>query len=237
VAFNEKFHKFIKRGWIATEGRSLEELESFITCYDSVIVKPLAGYGGKGIFLIERNADDYREKIERLSTILLKGNKCIIEQVVCNCALLKNIAPNSLNTLRFVTVIDKNKELHIIAALLRMGNGIAITDNYHDGGMACAIDMDAGRMRGMAKGMFCASYDVHPYSKIVFDGYLIPDFFKCMDAIKELAFIVPDARYVGWDIALTPDGIELLEGNIPPGEDITQIASGCGMWYKMQEWK
>jgi len=60
---------------------------------------------------------------------------------------LSLIAPASLNTLRFVTVIDKEQNLHIIAALLRMGNGTAITDNYHDGGMACAIDIETGRLK------------------------------------------------------------------------------------------
>ena len=52
----------------------------------------------------------------------------------------------------------------------------------------------------------------------------------------EIAYIEPGARYVGWDIALTPGGIELLEGNIPPGQDLTQIATGCGIWYKMLNW-
>ena len=53
----------------------------------------------------------------------------------------------------------------------------------------------------------------------------------------EIVYYEPDARYVGWDLAIAQNGIELLEGNIPPGEDITQIASGCGLWYKMQAWK
>lgn len=134
-------------------------------------------------------------------------------------------------------MIDKNEQLHIIASLLRMGNGTAITDNYHDGGMACAIDIPSGKLKGKAYGMNCASYDVHPFSKITFEGFEIPNYDECVETILDIAFMEPEARYVGWDIALTPNGIELLEDNIPPGEDITQIATGCGMWYKMLEWK
>jgi hypothetical protein len=85
--------------------------------------------------------------------------------------------------------------------------------------------------------MNCVSYDVHPYSKIKFDGYEIPRFKECVELIRELAFEEPEARYVGWDLAITPKGIELLEGNIPPGEDITQIATGHGMWYQMLNWE
>lgn len=236
AAFNERFHKYIKRGWITTEGYSFEEIETFISRYDGVIVKPLSDYGGKGVFLIQPKMDDYQEKMNRLK-ILINKDKYIIEEFVTNCDSLKEIAPGSLNTLRFVTVIDKDNKLHIIASLLRMGNGISITDNYHDGGMACAIDLATGKMKGEAKGMHCMSYAIHPYSKIVFEGFSVQNFFKCVDLIKEIAFVEPEARYVGWDIALTPDGIELLEENIPPGEDITQIASGGGMWHKMLEWK
>ena len=65
--------------------------------------------------------------------------------------------------------------------------------------------------------------------------FIIIDFDKCVSVVKEVAYYEPDARYVGWDLAITPNGVELLEGNIPPGEDITQIASGCGLWYQNQE--
>lgn len=37
---------------------------------------------------------------------------------------------------------------------------------------------------------------------------------------KEVAYYEPDARYVGWDLAITPNGVELLEGNIPPGKTL-----------------
>jgi hypothetical protein len=50
--------------------------------------------------------------------------------------------------------------------------------------------------------------------------------------------VVLDA-YVGWDFAIAKEGggVELLEGNIPPGEDITQLNSERGLWYEMLNWK
>lgn len=99
------------------------------------------------------------------------------------------------------------------------------------------IDSEKSILKGDAYGMNCARYEVHPYSHIKFDGFIIPHFDECISIIKEIVYYEPDARYVGWDLAIAQNGIELLEGNIPPGEDITQIASGCGLWYKMQAWK
>ena len=83
--------------------------------------------------------------------------------------------------------------------------------------------------------MGCIEYECHPYSQIRFDGYDIPEFKDCIKIIEEISTIEPEARYVGWDIAITPYGLELLEGNIPPGEDITQIAAGRGLWYEVNK--
>jgi hypothetical protein len=242
AAFNHRFAKYIKRHFMTTLDHNWTDITEFLKNNSKVIAKPLTDFGGHGVFLLNNCGSGIYpppqlNNVEQLHN--LYDNQCsyILEETICNCDKLSILAPASLNTLRFVTVINKEKKLHIIAALLRMGNGTAITDNYHDGGMACAIDLETGRLKGKAYGMNCVSYDVHPYSKIKFDGYEIPQFEDCVNLIKEIAFVEPEARYVGWDLAITPNGIELLEGNIPPGEDITQIATGCGMWYQMLSWK
>lgn len=237
AAFNKRFSKYVKRGWIATDSHSWSDIESFVDKYDSVIAKPLTDYGGHGVFKIDKNKSDYIEQKAILKRLVEINKKYIVEETIHNCEVLKNIAPDSLNTLRFVTVIDKDKNLHIVASLLRMGNGIGITDNYHDGGLACAIDLNTGMLKGVAFGMNCVSYEVHPFSKVKFDAFKIPNYHKCIEFVKKIVYVEPDARYVGWDIAITDNGIELLEGNIPPGEDITQIATGFGLWNQMLEWK
>ena len=237
AAFIKCFKEFVSRGWITTDGHTFEELGQFIEKYPSVIAKPLDDFGGHGVFKIAKDKDNYKANLERLKDCMNKGTRYIVEETIENAEYIKGLAPGSLNTLRIVTVIDKHKELHIIAALLRMGNGKAITDNYHDGGMACPIDIETGKLKSTAYGMNNFSCTVHPYSGIKFEGYEIKDFKTCCELVRKIAFIEPEARYVGWDFAITQNGIELLEGNIPPGEDITQIATGCGMWYKMLEWK
>lgn len=228
--FNIRFSKFIKRRWILVSSTSQLEIERFVMVEKSVVAKPLSDFGGHGIIKINSNENHTNDYI----TSLL-GKQYIIEECIQNIEQLRKLAPGSLNTIRIVTLIDRFGHLHILAALLRMGNGIGYTDNYHDGGIACPIDISNGSLKGNAYGMGCIEYEKHPLSKIKFDGFRVPDFDKCIDLVKEIAFEEPAARYVGWDFAITPNGIELIEGNIPPGEDITQIAAGRGLWNEINE--
>lgn len=234
--FNTRYQKYVQRAWISTQTNSFAEVETFINQYRCVIVKPLTDYGGHGVLKLDISEPDAKKKLENLKKSIDRGLMFIIEQTITNCDELRKLAPSSLNTLRLVTVLDQDKKLHIVAAVMRMGNGFSVTDNYHDGGMACAVDIEKGCLTGFAFGMNCAQFTSHPYTNITFDGFQVPHFEDCLKIVSEISFYEPEARYVGWDFAITPDRIELLEGNIPPGEDITQIAAGCGLWYQIQNW-
>ena len=45
---------------------------------------------------------------------------------------------------------------------------------------------------------------------------------QAIPEFKEQARLVPEARYVGWDIAVTPKGFDLIEMNCPAGHDMFQ---------------
>lgn len=222
VKFNNRFSQYISREWVEV-GDDDKTVGDFIKRHRTTIYKPRADFGGHGVVKISRN-DEYK---------VLRGG--VLEQRVENVDSLKRLAPGSLNTVRIVTFIDKHGQVHLLAAVLRMGNGTSFTDNYHDGGMACAIDIESGTLKGNAYGMRCVEYEKHPHSKIRFDGYKVEGFGQCLEMVMELAAVEPEARYVGWDFAITPSGIEVIEGNIPPGEDITQIAAGRGLWNEIKE--
>ena len=40
---------------------------------------------------------------------------------------------------------------------------------------------------------------------------------KCIKLVSECAKIIPEVKYVGWDIAITENGASLIEGNCYPG--------------------
>lgn len=230
VEFNKIFKEYIHRDWreVIPGKTTFEEIITFLEKHSSAILKPISDFGGHGIMTIKKTSFN-KEAYGKLPL----NERFILEECIENSDSLKAIAPGSLNTIRIVTLIDKESQLHIPACVLRMGNGIAATDNYHDGGMACAIEPCTGRLKERAYGMDCAEYVTHPFSGIRFDGFKIDQFDECLLTAKKIARVIPEARYVGWDLAITPSGIEILEGNIPPGEDITQIAAGRGLWKEI----
>lgn len=233
AAFNNRFSQYMQRAYMVSSSNCWKELVSFIEKNGTVIAKPLQEFGGHGVIKIDTSSSLYNERLELLKSRIYQGVDFVVEECIENVGLIKKLAPASLNTIRVVTVIDRNNEVHIVASLLRMGNGTAVTDNYHDGGMAVKLDLEHESLIGRAYGMDCKEYDKHPYSGFVFDGLEIPDLQGVKEYVRQIALEEPSARYVGWDIAVTAKGLELLEGNIPPGEDITQIATGKGIWYDM----
>lgn len=63
-------------------------------------------------------------------------------------------------------------------------------------------------------------------------GYEIPLWNEAKEFVKELAKIVSENRYTGWDIAYIKDGEMgkwvMIEAN-PRGQFLSQIATGRGM--------
>ena len=165
-----------------------------------------------------------------------EGHACILEEVLENHHVIKAFHPSSLNTVRMVTCIDNNGKFHIVVSLIRIGSGEAVIDNVKGGGMMCSIYPDNGIICSDAYDMSGHRYKSHPDSGILFVGTQIPRWNEVLEYVEKLARHVPDARYVGWDIVITEAGIDVLEGNIPPDENITQIARGEGVWNEMQSY-
>ena len=45
--------------------------------------------------------------------------------------------------------------------------------------------------------------------------------------VKQMAQVIPSVRYVGWDVALTPNGWVMIEGN-DKGQFVWQVADRKG---------
>lgn len=62
----------------------------------------------------------------------------------------------------------------------------------------------------------------HPSTGTRFFGYQLPHALEAYALAEELAVKVPEYRYIGWDIALTETGVDLIELNTYAAYDMIQ---------------
>ena len=229
--FNIRYADFINRGWMTTKNISSQDVIDFINRHGTIIVKPPTGTWGIGIYKLNYLEKD---KTVRLLELINEGKEFILEEYIENINSIKSLNPSSLNTLRIVTCVDQSGKTHVIKSLIRIGTSDSCVDNASNGGMACSVNYKLGIIDSVGKSISGSTYLIHPISQIHLLGYPIPYWDKIEEYINELTKVEPKARYVGWDIAITDRGFELIEGNMSPGENITQMCDMVGKWKQIK---
>lgn len=216
--FLEHYGSFMGRDWLDLRTADARALEEFCKAKGVVFAKPSGAFGGKGVERISYSEDmDFDALFARLT----RGQQFLVEEAICQHEELNRICHKSVNTLRVVTVMVQG-EAKFVYSLLRMGSGDGHVDNISSGGMYTLADSE-GRLNFPA---FCDKtglyYEEHPMSHVAFRGYQIPFFKEAVELCKKAAMVEPRLGYIGWDVAITPNGPILVEGNNLPGYDMAQ---------------
>ena len=219
IEFNKRFAKYIKRGWLDLRNSSLEDFSSFVKKYPVIIVKPIDGKCGKGI---EKITVDGETDVKKLYSSLLENGQVLAEEFIRQHKDLMKLFPNSLNTLRLVTINYKGK-VSLVFAGIRMGMGNSVVDNLNSGGLAAVIDKETGIISTPGADKIGETFEKHPDTGTEIIGFEIPKFAEAVATVKEAATVVPQIGYAAWDIAVSDDDVQLIEGNQYPGHDIYQM--------------
>ena len=126
-----------------------------------------------------------------------------------------------LQTIRVITNIDKNSNCRIICAYLKpiIGENIVDNQNYgRTGNLLAQIDLDKGVLQSAiymsSKPHGIEKVNNHPDTDFLFSGFMIPNWNEvCALAISTARKFIP-IQAIGWDIAVTPNGSFIIEGNI-----------------------
>lgn len=213
------FANFIKREWMEVGPQTDEnEVREFIAKHKIVIAKPNTGEQGHGVMKI---CEDDTAAID----FLLKskdGISFVMEECLENAPEISKINPTSLNTIRATTFIDKKGSLHILSIILRVGAPGAHVDNWGSGGVGYNFDLTTGTCNCLGIDKKNNKYLSHPGSNVKMVGFELPHYSELLEYVRSLTSVIPTAKYVGWDIAITPNGFDLVEMNSPAGHDMFQ---------------
>lgn len=212
--FNNHFDEYLQRAWFHDESSA----RSFFLTHSEFIAKPVGNYGGKGIFIMDlSDVECVEEKIDKCKELNLLGGEYICEQLIKQKGLLNKIHPQSVNTLRVVSLYDDRKDqVKILSSFFRTGNDGSLADNFSSGGVLWLVDVSEGSILfGTKNNGVCVSR--HPNSDINMRGLLIPRYQEALSMCIEAHTKVKEIPLIGWDVVISEDFISLVEGNAGPG--------------------
>lgn len=208
LQFAEHFGPELGRDWLDVSRADDAELAAFLGGRERVVTKNPRGVGGNGISV--RDVSDVAD-VAKLRAELIAAKETLVEGMIVQHPDMAKLYPKSVNSIRMVTYLDPDGEVHVLAAALKIGNGGAI-DNFSNGGMYTMLD-EQGRAMHPAADEAARSYAEHPITGVQITGYQVPLYSDALQLVDRLARVVPAMPYIGWDVAITPERAIAIEGN------------------------
>ncbi len=218
--FETVFAEFVKREHVNFRTASKEEVKAFVERHPVMFSKPAHGSCGHDCKKVDSREyadfDAFYAAMQEQEAWLLET---VLEQHPQNAA----VYPNALNCMRMITLIDSQGEPHVIFATQKFGLNGRVVDNY---GFGCRVDLETGKICSpgvSGDGSLAIVYDEHPLTHVKLVGRDIPMFFDACEMVKKAAMKIPQMRYIGWDVGITPDGPAIVEGNNYCAHDFWQL--------------
>jgi len=151
---------------------------------------------------------------------------------------MMSINDKCFNTVRIITVVDRTGKVEIVSSILRTGFDKQV-DNFDAGGISALIEKATGIVMkpGRIKDPFTEDrFPTHP----LFGGRLlstaIPFWKDVIDLVEKAAKVVPEVRTIGWDVVITKDGPDLLEGNDNWDKTHWELCEEKGFRTRVENW-
>jgi hypothetical protein len=153
----------------------------------------------------------------------LRRENCIVQPCLENHPSLSQLTNGALNSLRIVTGMTARNDAAFITAMMTLAHGEKRTSVA---GIMASIDESSGQIRHAALPGGVA-LDHHPDTGAQIAGAVLP-FWQESRALVLRAHEQSFARFafLGWDVALTPEGPILLETNSGWGAIFHQMLDG-----------
>lgn len=206
--FNALFRDFVHRDWLYLPESTPEQIRAFVARNPRFLAKASFSTYGKNITLHESASLDLEAFIAEY-----QQKPYLLEAAIEQLPVMAALNPTSVNTVRIVTACHNGKVL-VVGACLRCGGAGAHVDNFHSGGVAYPIHLEEGIVSGPGRSFSEETFFRHPPTGHIMPGFEIPRWQELKDAACRAALVLPRVGFVGWDVAITEDGLDFVEGNV-----------------------
>lgn len=137
----------------------------------------------------------------------------LVEEYVVQHPALMELSPSGLNTIRIFTQLHKGK-VDFLGARLRVSVNSPV-DNMAAGNLAAPVDLATGVINGpgVYSDITKKDEEVHPVTWKSIIGFAVPHWNSVIELAEAAALSSDNNKSIGWDIAITEKGPELIEGN------------------------
>jgi hypothetical protein len=207
---------YYKRPCLQNINLSYEDFLAFIQGRDKFIFKPSNGYGGVGHKIYKMDGSLSPEKIYQE---IMSAPRGVLEGWIVQHEALNRFYAGAVHTVRMHTIHDgSGKDIKVFGSNISIAYDGEVA-NTHYMSTLCALVDDAtgvittdGLQRDTNK-----TYVEIPNTHVKFQGFQLPDWDKTLQLVKMAAAAIPEIQFIGWDVAFTPEGPVICEGNVFPG--------------------
>ena len=209
---------------------SFEGLMELLHIHNKLAFKPSAGTHGDGFYCLAREEKGYSINGDSATAEdiinLVKSQKSfyVVTAYLVMHEELRKIYPNSVNTIRVMVVNDHGYDPRILQTYMRIGSSsTGFTDNVGYGGICALIEKDTGRIYQpeTIKDHVFHDCPIHPDTGVEISGF-VPMWEDIRKAVLDISRYLCELEYLGFDVALTDHGPEILEINIH--QDLHKVA-------------
>ena len=214
----QKLGDCFSREMIQAPACGADAFVEFAKKHGKIIIKPDAGSLGRDVRVFTYQNDAHaRILFEKLPEI------CVCEEFSCQHEKMSALSPGSVNTIRILSLWEEDGATIISATLRTGGQTDSLVDNLKKGGVGAQVDKETGIVYTNGFDYNEHQYVKHPLTGVQFLGFQIPYWEEAVALVKKAHAKMPEIRLIGWDIAITQTGVELVEANNRPGTPITQM--------------
>ena len=190
---------------------SQEEAIDLCMAEEEVILKPtIETMGARNIEILNIEREG---RLGLRRTLDEMGMDFIVQKLLCQHSSLAALNPDSVNTLRVLSLLW-NDEVIIVGALVRIGSrGVRVDNLVRSNGISCALDQ-RGRFVRQGYDKSGKPY-LHAPNGIKLEGYQIPGYKAAVRMVKEHHPKLAHFKLIGWDITITEEeNPVLIETNL-----------------------
>lgn len=202
-------------------------LDDLVRDRGTVVVKGRNGGGGNHVHFCGLDGD----------TVLVDGEPCpgdpvashfsdrayLVEEFCRSGSYIRSIFPDAVSAVRAITANPREGDPFVMHLTHKVGTSeTAPMDTFGKGSISVHVD-DRGRFRDGVRyqdGRLVPA-TTHPDTGVDIPGTAIPDWETHRRELLDILAVLPEFRYVGWDLLVRDDGsLTVLEANTNPGVEV-----------------